>query len=337
MYQKNILKYYVIGFLVFSFFIIVPKVDAAQVKPPTSTTWYVNISENEKGSTLNNWMYYKGYDQGKGDLSSSSTQPSTVILDFGQPWVSGGLQGTTGFAGSYVFLSTAEIYDAARYFTSGYYYGSNNGSKIIRLAIGTNNQNSAGTVTYAHGQAWAQLINDLNAWVKGTVANGKVFMYGANDIEPSYSTSNAAYNWVNGYTSKWIAPSYLLNYGAADGCKLSGTISSPGSCNNNWTQEHVYYMSWGALPAYPLPEIYTTTGSQSKQWQQLSLYSYLAHGSRMDVVGSLSQSQACNQRGGCVGTNNNPDNAWTQLWNALNGDSRTAQNMSFSSDISWRK
>jgi hypothetical protein len=57
---------------------------------------------------------------------------------------------------------------------------------------------------------------------------------------------------------------------------------------NNWTQEDIWYVSWGADPAFPLPEIYATDGVNAWQWQQMSLYSYLNHNSiAMYFVGSV--------------------------------------------------
>jgi hypothetical protein len=336
-FQK--IKYYTLIFLSVGLFALIPlTVNAVQPKSPTSVTWYVNLSSDaEKGTTLNNWAYDKGYEQGRKDLSSSNSAVSTVILDFGQPWNQGELQGTTGFYNYYVFLGTNDIYLAAQYFASGYYYGSNSGSKILRLAMGTNNQNAGNTVTYVHGQAWAQMVNSLNTWINSTVGKGKIFFYGASDIEPAYSAPSIATNWVNGYASVWVYPSYLLNYGSADGCPTYGTTSTATNCSSGWNQDYIYQVSWGTVPVYPFPEIYNTVGAQAKQWQQLSLYSFLIRGSRMSFVGPLSQNQACLQRGGCSGTNNIADTAWNQLWNNLNGDSRTLQDLSFSSDVAWRK
>src|SRR5205085_10362454 len=110
-----------------------------------------------------------------------------------------------------------------------------------------------------------------------------------------------------------------------------------GYCNNGWRQSDVVYVAWDVAPGLPLPEIYTTNGSLANQWHSLDLYSYLHPGgfSRMNIQGSLTQYGAC-QTNGCIGgTNNTPSQGWTQLWNALNADSRTVQTPSYSSDITW--
>ena len=126
----------------------------------------------------------------------------------------------------------------------------------------------------------------------------------------------------------------LINHGAAGGCPQSGTTSTSGTCNNGWTQEDVWWVSWGAAPSYPQPEIYATTGANANQWQQLSLYSVLKHGGRMSILGPLSQYGACQKMGGCSGTDNTSSHAWSFLWSALNGDSRTAQDLRMSTESS---
>lgn len=95
----------------------------------------------------------------------------------------------------------------------------------------------------------------------------------------------------------------------------------------------IWYVSW-AGPNWPLPEIYTTSGSQAKQWKYLSLYAYTKHGSKMNVIGSLTQYLACN--GGCTGTNNTASAGWSQLYDQLNSDSRITDTTLHSTDIDWQ-
>lgn len=119
------------------------------------------------------------------------------------------------------------------------------------------------------------------------------------------------------------------DWGDAGGCPPYG------SCNNGWTQGDVWYISWGASPSWPLPLIYNTVGANADQWYNLSLYSYLNHGGRMDIRGSGTEYQACQQRDYCSGIDNTPAQGWTQLWTALNNDSRTAQSLRWSTDVKW--
>ncbi len=332
-------KEWVIVFVVAIIFTVfsVSRASAVQTKPSTATSWYIYVTNNESDQTLYNWMYSVGYQAGQKDFSLPGTQNSLTILDFGQPWQSGTAQGVWSFNAAYGrFISASVVEESVKQFARGYYYGTSSDLQSqMRIAVGTNNYGSK--TTYAHGQAWAQLVKNIGAWLLNNSPGSQTTVRGASDIEMGYSSPTVAYSWVNGYSNIWSSPYFLYNYGDSGGCPQSGTTKTPGKCNNNWTQENVQYVSWGAPPSYPIPEIYATTGANAKQWQQISLYSYLAHGNSIYFFGPLSQSQACAQRGGCSGTNNTPDQAWSQLWNALNGDSRTAQNMSWSTDIKWRK
>lgn len=130
----------------------------------------------------------------------------------------------------------------------------------------------------------------------------------------------------------------LYNYGDAAGCPPYG------NCNNGWTQDDVWYISWGCGIAAPLPEIYTTTGSQAKEWYRLVKYSISKNpGNPMIISGTMTQYQACIDQGDpCSGTNNTPEQGWTQLWDLLNADPETAQTLlnpstlRWSTDISWQ-
>jgi hypothetical protein len=87
----------------------------------------------------------------------------------------------------------------------------------------------------------------------------------------------------------------------------------------------------------PLPEIYTNSGSQARQWYRLSLYSYLRHGRAMVIAGVLSQLRACKQSttDPCTGMNNTPSAAWKQLAGLLNRDRRTAQAVRWATDVGY--
>jgi hypothetical protein len=101
--------------------------------------------------------------------------------------------------------------------------------------------------------------------------------------------------------------------------------------------EDVWWVAWGSRSAWPLPEIYTNSGSQAQQWYELSLYSYRRHGRPMTVAGVLSQRRACRQSttDPCTGINNTPSRAWSQLWGLLNRDRRTAQTIRWATDIGY--
>jgi len=148
-----------------------------------------------------------------------------------------------------------------------------------------------------------------------------------------YSTPEKASAWIAAYKAANTINS-LYNYGDAQGCPQSGTTDVPKNCSGQpgWTQDKV--VRNGLL----LPEIYSTSGGNAKQWQQLILYYKLRYDSVKTVSGVMSQKQACQQRGGCQGIDNSPAQAWTQMRDRLASDPRTySADPSFSTDIKWRK
>ncbi len=298
---------------------------AAPTAPPRYISRYMTTAS---GSTLYNY----GCAQGTFDLNRAGTQHSTVVLDFGAVYYSStrGTYMATLFGGTDQPLST--VREGVKQYGRGYWICTGGDlSSTTEVGMGTNN--SAGSVTYSAGAFFANRVDEVGSYY-ATIA--QVSAAGANDIELGWSGPTAARNWVNGYGS---ANNYrMFNYGDAAGCPTDHIPSSTEcgtAAHPEWGAEDVWYVSWGALPAWPVPEIYTTSGSQAKQWKYLSLYGYTHHGSSMNFVASLTQYYACLQVGGCSGTNNTPAQGWSQLWDQLNSDSRSADTSFHSTDIRY--
>lgn len=94
----------------------------------------------------------------------------------------------------------------------------------------------------------------------------------------------------------------------------------------------VAYVSYVDDPSLPWPEIYNSPSGDSNpyaannayQWQLITLYVYF-HGIRMQSWAALSQYEACQEMPPCdPSVMNTPIESWTQLYNALNSDSRTS-------------
>ncbi|MCA1833293.1 MAG: hypothetical protein ABR548_00615 [Actinomycetota bacterium] len=261
----------------------------------------------------------------QGCAQGQSVQQGAIVLDFGRPAVSGTSYGTIIF-GANTFRSVAQIEAAAKSFLTGYWRCSPYYTRIT-LLIGTSNY--GGSVSYSHGKAWSGMVNNVLAWIGSQQYTVQEDVAAGSDIELSWNTATASRTWVDGYGSIDVRPAY--DYGDAAGCPPYG------SCNNGWRQEDVWYVSWGAPPAWPLPEIYTTNASMASEWYRMSLYGYSAHGYRMNIGGAMTQYQACLDVGGCsTGTNNTPSAGWSQLYGKLNADSRTAQSLPWSTDITWK-
>jgi hypothetical protein len=199
-----------------------------------------------------------------------------------------------------------------------------------QLTIGIGTSNFGPGVSFRHGRAWAEMVNQANEWAAATGLSSAVRFAGANDIELSWAGPKTTRRWVRGYDSVGRWPYY--DYGDAADCPPRG------SCQGAWTQEDVWYVAWGARTAIPLPQVYTPNGVMAEQWYRLSLYSYRVHGSPMVIAGVLSQRKACRQSTDpCRGMNNTPARAWLQLHRALNRDRRTAQPLNWSTDIAWTR
>ena len=253
-----------------------------------------------------------------------------VILDFGQPAYSGSAYGTYIFY-SYAFRSTASIETAAESYLSGF-YNCSPANAALRLVVGTSNYGSG--VTANHGRAWAAMVNDINSWINATPGLSlKLAARGGNDMEPSWNTASATRAWVDGYAAVYVKPSYLYNYGSCDGCAFKQCPSC--TPNNHWTVEDIWYVSYGAAPAWPVPEIYLTNGVHADQWYRIALYGVNTHASLMQFIASLTQWQACQTNGPCVSVDNTPVQGWTQLFTALNANPLTSQTTGYLTDISW--
>ena len=321
---------------------------ALQAQPITVTSWYVHVGNTESDGALTTWAYNEGLAVGNQALHTTGTQFSYSILDFGQPWMTG--TSTYGTwppdAATARFQSTTSIRSAATWFAYGYIIATWNGgsggatSSQFYMLIGTNNyKDSTGYVTYNHGVAWSQLVQNIGADLHSYGYDTQVHVYGASDIELHWpgatASASTAKAWVNGYNSVWKSPYYYFDYGDANGCPQSGTTHTPGNCYTGWTQDDVNYVAYES-GAYPLPEIYSSAGGDAKEWQQLSLYQYLKHGYSELITGPLSQYGACQTHGPCTGTDNTSTTSWSQLWTQLNNATSTAQSLYLSTDITWK-
>ncbi|MHB8455881.1 MAG: hypothetical protein ACYDDO_14575 [Acidiferrobacterales bacterium] len=265
---------------------------------------------------------------------AQTNQVGVMILDFGQPWYNGTEYGTL-FPVTLSFASIPAIETAVKYFLNGYYVCGGTGH--LTVGIGTNNYGTG--TTYAHGQAWGQMMTQLDAYVAGipTFSN-HVSVVGASDIELAWNSPTVSRAWVDGYSSTSSVSYY--NYGDAQGCPPAGT-----SCTNGWTQQDVWYVSWGN-PANPLPvpEIYFNappkSSSNALQWATLATL----NGTPQLIAGALTEWQACRDPGHkckkkTLKAANTPLQAFQETMNALYGvisNPNNVQNVLYSSDITYQ-
>jgi hypothetical protein len=314
------------------------EITAATTAPPFTTSYYISTT---KSATMANL----GRDTALSQLASGGNRDYIVGLLFGAPTLTNGKYGATEFTTSVPVATIAGLVEA---FASGYYNNlGNNKTLHLRIVIATSNGTTSvggNQVTFEHGKAWAQMVGEVSSWVVSQRYVSQVDIAGGSDMEFSDSVRKNGTRmwapaadtraWVNGYASV-LPQRFLYDVGDAGGCPTSGTTAQPRACTGGWTQEDAWYVSWGADPSQPLPEIYRTDSAQAKQWANLSLYGALRHGGSMIISGALTQLQACQQNGCDASIKNTPVNGWTQLFNQLNADARTAQTLAWSTDIKW--
>jgi hypothetical protein len=233
-----------------------------------------------------------------------------------------------------------QIKSAVENFGRGYYIcaSTDRGSQIY-VVVGTTNyplpsQSFSAATWRAHGVAWSQMINDINAWYIASGYSAQVHALGGTDIELAWNSPTNTRAWVDGYDS--VDKYDFYNFGTADGC---ATRADPTRtiCAGAWTQEDAWYVAYGTRPGFPLPEIYNTRGVNAEQWAILSQYSVKKHNYPIEFHGVLTQYQACSQvdPAQCVGVNNSPSTGWLQLYNELKRDPATFYTPRWSTDILW--
>lgn len=277
-------------------------------------------------------LYYMGRDEG---TVTPAGEDIVVILDFGPPWTNGTDYGTRLFV-THEYVTTAQIYDAVTWYLTGFYETSPDDAHLM-LSIGTNNNPNFGGLTWEHGVAWAGLVHDVYVWITSDPSwADRLGVRGGTDVEPGFDPNGPSRTraWVDGYASAYTDYLFYYDYGTCDSCPYSGCLNCIPP--TPWVLDDIWYVSWGDdRPAFPLPEIYTTDKANADQWYRMSKYSDTYHSGSMYFLGSLTQWQACQTNGPCPGADNTPGEGYLQLHDALNADPVTAQDLRWSTDITW--
>ena len=291
--------------------ILVPASPSAATppKPPTDWSWYAL-------SYSPSWAYNTGCSQGEYDASHNSAD-SVVVLDFGGQ--------TSGNTGTYLpkngtYITYAQAESMTEQFARGYYVctGSDTTS-ILYLSMGTNNYRYLGS---SYGTAWGNVVDATAAWVIGQHLAGQVALWGANDIEPMWSSWSEAFAWASAYDA--ASPSLYIDFGSADGCPQTYYSSAGNTCANGWDQHAEWWVGWGVSAAVPLPQIYYV--SQSNQWYWICKYAVALRGSKIFYKGPLDE-------GTLAPTTLSATQSWTTFSDRLNNDSATSQSMPYSAEM----
>ncbi|MEY4158278.1 MAG: hypothetical protein RL743_773, partial [Actinomycetota bacterium] len=278
-----------------------PSTDSAvwypgEVPDKTSGRWVVPIGSYVRGKDvfpLNNTL--PAAEKVACEQATKVTQ-GVVILSFGRQ-IEGG---TTGFG---LALSYDDIAQVARAWAGGL-------ARCARgpweLALGTSN--SGGLTLYngfTGGKRWAEMLAAVRA-----VADPRVIVSGANDLEPGWGPAGQARAWVDGFV-RTNSAIRLWNFGSADGCP---TTANKIVCGNNWTIDDVIWVSAQAGPnLVVVPQIHTKTGSQARQWARIASRARTL-GTTVRFAGMSVQTAACAQvKGGCPTTGISAWDGWQQL------------------------
>lgn len=300
----------------------------------TSTSYYLPTVDED-------FLYELGCEHGLRDQIASGDQDSVVVLDFSYPICAADI----GF-GVALFeddpynhptnpVPTQAVSSAVKSFAEGYYQcsGTDTTSNLV-VGVGTNNKpTSCDTLerAYGHGQNWGEMISCLNQWALAQRIVHQVQFYAASNIEVSWSKPDWARAWLDGLEQQQDV--LMLHFGDAAGCPYEE--QPHWSCGPDWSVEDVWYVSWGASSALPLPLIYLTDGVHAKQWAYLSRYSVENHGYRIDFTGVFTQWQYCQQFSWCNGTDNSPEEAYQQMISELDKHPETSQSIKWKTDIRW--
>ncbi len=301
---------------------------------PAASSYYLPTIDGD-------FLYELGCEQGLKDLRAEGTQDNVAILYFSYPvYESAFGYGAALYEDDPINhpttpASVPAIKQAVKFFAQGYYNctGSDTHSNLV-IGVGTNNKGTSISTEdriSGHGRVWGAMVADLNQWALDQRILHQVQFYGASNIE-SWNTPSWTRTWIAGYEENEDV--FLLNFGDAAGCPYED--NPQWTCSSGWSQEDVWYVSWGAPSALPLPLIYLTNGIHAKQWAYLSQYSVENHGYRMDFTGVFTSWQYCQQfPQWCDGIDNTPEEAYQQMMEELDKTAGTSQSLRWKTDIYW--
>jgi hypothetical protein len=327
--SKKFLSIYLLFLLIIN---SIPFSVSATYTPPYDVTYshYVNPDNIS-------YFYNFGYTLGTQNRFTPGSQFQAVILFFGDQKKDA--NGTWYVSGHNHPLYRSQIASLVADFARGYYAGVS-GDNISILSIIISTTNNGNYVTTSAGAEWANTILDADNLI--TPYESQVIVYGGNDMELGYSPAQQTINWINGYSNVTGRKIYF-DTGDAAGCPTSSldytsstvcsTKTSTGT--NTYTINQVLFKTYGAAPALPFPQIYTTSTSNAYQWQHISKY-----GGNISIQGVLTQYQACidNNQVGCADVNETPYNSYDKLLTRLRSSSITYQsNIPYSTDVTWDK
>ncbi len=268
----------IVGTAVFGLAPATPNAVAAQPEPINDISYYVT-------TTSQSVLYQHGYDRGVYDAQHGAAD-SLVYLDFGgQNQANQTTVNPLNKNGPTYSYSTIE--SLAEFFAWGYFVGTGTDvTSVLTLAVGTCNCGS--WVAQNLGVSWGQIVQVVSNWTVAAHYSAQVTIAGANDIE-TWGSAQASdvMQWEAGYAQGTSLPYY--DYGSASGCPEythTGSVCDDNG-NKSFSQNSYWYLSWGALPAQALPQIYN--GGQKDEWVEIDEYAHLSLNDTIAFSGPLNE------------------------------------------------
>ncbi len=289
--------------------------------------------------TMSRYMYTINQDslRNMGKDSGVRRESGVIVLFFGSPRHDPTLPGEkfgTRLPDENRFVTIGEIELGVKSWIEGYWYNTPiNGPRITIVPATTNLYTNIG---YTHSLRWATMINNLKTFIDSRSYGAQISVMGGINLELNFGKPTATRTYVDGYAS--ITNISFLNIGSCEGCpRDTNPTAIP---DNEWTLEDIWYVSWGNVRAYPLPQIYAENGVSAAQWQFLANWAWQnRQQSNIDYKGVITQFQACIDRNDpCSGTKNSPEQGWQQFYDKLQSSPNTAQPiLNWLTDVSWRQ
>lgn len=328
-----------------------PTATATVEAPQHSLSKYVgwtHITKQADGTTLGEFrpddFREMGCNQALGQaMSLPPITDQLIVLAFGYPKVEDGIYGAVIYNAATTnsmneswnrFISNDNIEEAAKKYIRGYEYCRANTDASVTLVLGLNN--SAGDVTRDHGVEWAKMIDRIYTWMSShdcklvdgvsTICDSRTYVsiaggmdaesFENSDTHEPAVTAGPVKAWAKGFGDASVARRNYYNFGTCDSCTIdtwNGFVPPTVHANTTWTYEDYWVLSY-ENNARPLPEIYVS--GHARQWEWLRQYGLNKHQRLMVFAGTMTQSGACFQTGGC-GTTNSPEQGWQDLFDAM--------------------
>ncbi len=237
-----------------------------------------------------------------------------TVLDFGAPCYD-----ANGVYGVQLFNTTSCTTDdllvpLAQAWLRGYQSTHGSSTPLAVLALGTSNSLTGATTVTGNALTSTQMQASAQAWFNNVVhpvaaalsGPAPVIVWGGDDIEMSSS-------------GNWYGPVLSRAWVDAYGTAAAGSLLSTRRCAGNdpfrladygdnvltggWSNDDIYYVSWGAPVACAVPEIYIT--AMAHEWGTLNQWAQANGKAPITFTGPMAA--------GWGGATLSPTDSWSQL------------------------